>query len=188
MTGRPRLASASQVGVLAHRVIADLMRDRGFCTGDTPSWPEVLGAVDFRLARHGYQDRAARQTITAAALGYLTVAPRQPWQFLAAELPLPGARLDLVWWNPVEHLLMVDEVKTGQHGVATPDTRRQVERYRDLLHAHGVAPHALVVRAVGTRAPHTAWTLPPIDPPAAPVTNSRSPPSATRPPHWCRMR
>lgn len=152
-----KAAGPAQIGQLAHRAVADLMRANR--QAQTLSWSDVLGAVDDRMRLDGYRDRAARQSIAAAVMGYLTVAPLAPWVFVRAEVPLPGVRLDLLWWHPPTSSVMVDEVKTGQSGVQLATTRDQVERYLRALTACGLAAETICVRAVSTRAPHTSWTL-----------------------------
>lgn len=110
------------------------------------------------MARDGYRDRAARQTITAAALAYLTVTPPAPWQFLGAEVCRPGVRFDLVWLQPLTGEVMVDEVKTGHAGVTLATTRGQAERYLRALAADG-SRESIRVRAISTRALSSSWEL-----------------------------
>lgn len=170
--------SQAQVGQLAHRVIADLLRaniDR-----QRPDWEQVLVSVDERMRRDGYRDRAARQTITAAALAYLSVAPPPPWAFVRAEVTLPGVRFDLLWTHPDTGALMVDEIKTGHGGIASPPTRRQVNRYLHALAASN--PNAEVsVRAISARAPAASWTLTPADLDLSPPPRK---PARPPPPLW----
>ncbi|MFC6238024.1 hypothetical protein [Longivirga aurantiaca] len=148
----------AQVGQLAHRVIADLLSTTDDpCIDPTGTWRRVIAAVDHRMKLDGYRDRAARQTITAAALIYLEQAPAPPWTFVGAEVTRPGVRFDVLWVHAGTGELMVDEIKTGQSGVVLPSTRAQAERYLRALREDGHA--SARVRALSTRAPSTSWTL-----------------------------
>lgn len=151
--------TAAQTGQLTHRVIADLLRD-GFDGEARPSidWQHVLTAVDQRMTRDGYRDRAARQSVTGAVLGYLTVLPEPPWLFVAAEHRLPGVRFDLLWRHAETGILLVDEIKTGYAGVELAATRAQAERYLGAMATVATAT-TVIVRAVSTKAPQTSWTL-----------------------------
>lgn len=146
----------AQVGQLAHRVIADLLLIDA--APHQLDWAQVLATVDERMRRDGYRDRAARQTITGAALAYLAVAPRPPWRFVGAEVSRPGVRFDLVWLHPGTGAVMIDEVKTGHGGVALPATRVQVERYLRALSTVG-SRQSVRVRAISTRVPASSWEL-----------------------------
>lgn len=173
MTGRTwKTASPAQVGQLAHRVIADVLTSQG--DGQrAATWREVLELVDQRMAHDGYRDRAARQLVAAATLSYLQMAPPPPWQFVRAEVVLPGVRLDLVWRLPGTGRLMVDEVKTGHAGAGTGAARGQGLRY---LHAIRAQDSLGVVRVLSTRAPHTNLLLPDDAATQAPSA-SRGPPT-----------
>lgn len=151
MSRRPwKRASPADVGRLAHRAIADMLSTLHDPRQGSPGWREVLDVVDARLVRDGYRDLAARQLIAAAALNYLRVLPGDPWEFVRAEMPLPGGRLDLVWRHRSTGELLVDEVKTGQAGAAPRSVRDQVDRYARLLTAEG---WSATVRVVATRQP-----------------------------------
>lgn len=148
----PRAARPSDVGRLAHRAIADVVVAIQELPTGRPAWRDVLDIVDARLRHDGYRDRAARQLVTVSVLGYLRHLPDESWEFLRSELPLPGARLDLVWRHRTTGELLVDEVKTGYGGPGTRSVGEQVARYAGLLSASG---QPASVRVVATRWPET---------------------------------
>ena len=174
--GPGKRARPADVGRLAHRVIADLLTEMSDGRQGAPGWQDVLHVVDARLDRDGYQDRAARQLIATAVLAYLRTVPREPWVFLQAELPAPGARLDVVWRHRGTDELLVDEVKTGHGGSCTQSARDQAQRYASVLSADGRTAR---VRIIATRTPGT-WSAPSLPRTAASSThdehNIRPPP------------
>lgn len=127
-TDDEELARARDVGQLIHAAIGDLAVR---CL--QPTLPEIDRATNSGLSRFApIEARAHRQNVKAGIHVYFRrLLPPTDWSFHGAELRLGSGRADLVWTNP-DGLLLLDEIKTGSpRQLLLPNTRRQIDRYRD---------------------------------------------------------
>jgi hypothetical protein len=121
------LARSRTIGVLAHQAIAQVA-----AVTLAPTARVLQEAADAAL--RGFRPieaRAHRQNIAAICGSYFWhLAPPRGWAFAGTELHVGVGRVDLVWRDPLDSLL-VDELKTGSpRQLGLPDVRLQADRYR----------------------------------------------------------
>lgn len=121
------MARAPQVGALIHEAIGLLAAE-----SMNPSPARILRVADACVDRFPQiEGRAHRQNIAAGAAAYFAhLLPPASWLFHGTELHLGHGRLDLVWTNARDEIL-IDEAKTGHsRTLHLQRTRDQVETYR----------------------------------------------------------
>ncbi|MBN1093443.1 hypothetical protein JKP75_13245 [Blastococcus sp. TML/M2B] len=122
------LARSSQVGVLVHATIGTLAaRTR------TPTAAELRIAAD--RAMHMFapiEARAHRQNIASLTGSYFWhLLPPPGWLFAGTELDVGVGRIDLLWRDRDDRVL-IDEIKAGSpRGISLARTSAQVTRYGD---------------------------------------------------------
>jgi len=134
------------VGTLTHSVVAVLAaRPAGRVGG-------ALATECYRVASPlvapGHASR--RHAVIFEAVGHcvtylIAYRPAAPWTLHAAEHPVPGGRIDLVWMLP-DGAVLYDEIKTTHVGATSPDPEwlRQTRRYAEA----GAATHGTAFRGV----------------------------------------
>lgn len=122
------LARTDMVGRAIHDTIARLAVHTL-----APTTSEILDAV--AIALHGYRPieaRAHRQKIAAHVHTYFRqLLPPAQWRFVGAEMQLGSGRIDLLWQDR-DDAVLIDELKTGNaRQLQTRRTREQVAAYLD---------------------------------------------------------
>lgn len=121
------LARASMVGSLIHEAI-------GLLAAETlrPTVAQILGAANASVDQFPQiEGRAHRQNIAAGTASYFSrLLPPPSWIFHGTEVHLGHGRLDLLWTD-FEDRILIDEVKTGHsRALHLRGTRQQVDGYR----------------------------------------------------------
>ena len=119
--------SGREAGRLVHVAIAELLSQ-----GHTaPTMSDMLGVivplVENRVS--GYRQAGKVALLSGTAVYFRRFLPPAPWRFEAAEVVVPGARLDLLFRDDADRYFS-DEVKTGQvaRSCDRTDLEEQVER------------------------------------------------------------
>lgn len=121
------LARAPQVGALVHEAIGLIA-----ATTLSPAPSRILEVAGSFVGRFpAMEGRAHRQNIAAGASSYFShLLPPACWLFHGTEVHLGHGRLDLVWTD-FDDRILVDEVKSGgSRSLRLAQTRGQVEAYR----------------------------------------------------------
>jgi hypothetical protein len=125
------LARPASTGTATHASIAALAaRTR------TPTGPEVMAAVNAALPMFSpIEARAHRQNVTGLVAGYFwNLLPPATWLFAGSEVQLGEGRVDLLWRDSGDRLLL-DEIKTGApRSLSLSSTQQQVSRYLTAAH------------------------------------------------------
>lgn len=156
ITDDETIARAPRVGALIHETI-------GVIAAETlaPTPARILAAANSCIDQFPrIEGRAHRQNIAAGVASYFSrLLPPPSWLFHGTEIHLGHGRLDLVWTDYDDRVL-VDEVKTGHsRALHLQSTRDQVEAYR----ACGVdtwGDRFVGVRLVSTSAPFASLLVP----------------------------
>ncbi|MGK5111671.1 PD-(D/E)XK nuclease family protein [Geodermatophilus sp. CPCC 205506] len=122
------LARSGQVGVLVHATIGTLAA-RTRC----PSPTDLRAAADRALGAFApIEARAHRQNVAALSGSYFWhLLPPATWIFAGTELDVGVGRVDLVWRDSGDRVL-IDEIKTGSpRELGLARTTAQVRRYLD---------------------------------------------------------
>lgn len=120
-------ARAPQVGTLIHETIGLIATETL-----TPTPSRIMALADACVDQFPrIEGRAHRQNIAAGASAYFShLLPPALWMFHGTEIHLGHGRLDLVWSNFRDEIL-IDEAKTGHsRSLRLQSTREQVEAYR----------------------------------------------------------
>ena len=122
------LARSSQVGVAVHATIGALA-----AVSRTPTTEQLQAAADRALGAFGpIEARAHKQNVAALSGCYFWhLLPPATWIFAGTELDVGVGRVDLVWRDSGDRVL-IDEIKTGSpRELGLARTAAQVRRYLD---------------------------------------------------------
>ncbi len=122
------LARSSQVGVAVHATIGTLA-----ATTRTPTTEQLQAAANRALGAFAPIEVRAHKQNTAALSGcyFWHLLPPDTFAFAGAELDLGAGRVDLVWRDGDDRLL-VDEIKAGSaRELGLARTATQIARYLD---------------------------------------------------------
>lgn len=102
---------ASSLGIVVHRVIATLLAD-GI---RKPTREEIVAIAHEELVGlRGPKRRSALRGVVGLVMGYFReFAPGPDTRVIGTELPVPGARLDILFEEP-GGAIWSDEIKTGR--------------------------------------------------------------------------
>jgi hypothetical protein len=121
---------AALVGLLAHRIIRDVVSRPGWQSLARAALSrEVAAAMQGPLRKISPRRHPAqRQAVTAAVMTYLTrLRPPTQWMVSEVEASVGRGRIDLAWMSGTR--VLIDEIKTGRVSSQSTATREQVERY-----------------------------------------------------------
>lgn len=151
------LSRSSEVGVLAHRGIGQLL------TAGAPPDSSVILEVAKSLVSEFPQieSRAHAQLVAGAISSYFTNhLPSGNWMFAGHELQLGSGRIDLLW-TTFNDRKMLDEIKTGaSRKLLLTRTRDQMERYREAAVA-AWGPDFVGIRLISTTDPRKSRLIRP---------------------------
>jgi hypothetical protein len=119
-------ARPASTGTATHTAIAALA-----AVTRTPTGPEVTAAINAALPMYSpIEARAHKQKVAGlVAVYFWHLLPPPTWLFAGSEVELGDGRVDLLWRDSADRLLL-DEIKTGApRTLALSTTEQQVQRY-----------------------------------------------------------
>jgi hypothetical protein len=149
----PGSERAALSGRLAHALIGELLAHT-----PSPTFHDLQRA-SARLAVRRADTSVAQRAITSAANWFSLYPVPERWELAGTEVPVPGARLDLLWRTPLG--LVGEEVKTGiSAALSERALQAQARRQLDgLLASSASRVRGLAVTVVGAHERAFAMTL-----------------------------
>jgi hypothetical protein len=151
------LARSREIGTLTHQVIASLLP-----VTSSPTPEQITAAVNAALPGYApIEARAHRQNIAGAVGSYFwRLLPPPQWLFHGAEVHLGLGRVDLLWVDFDERILL-DEIKTGHpRDLQLSSTREQITSYGDCARLRW-ADRYVGIRVLSTRDPRKSQLVTP---------------------------